>query len=111
MTVPRLSIHCVQSPDAEASPNAPKDAILNVGTGEKVSHFCHGSPPELTGPHRVPIYGEPVHRIPKGTMPVFWACGVTPQKAAEAAKLDLMITHAPGHGFITDLKADHVCLP
>ena len=77
----------------------------------------HGAPIHIGNPadigadlHR-PIYGEPVHRIPKGTMPVFWACGVTPQKAAEAAKLDLMITHAPGHGFITDLKADQICLP
>jgi uncharacterized protein YcsI (UPF0317 family) len=44
-------------------------------------------------------------------MPVFWACGVTPQKAVEAAKPELMITHAPGHGFVTDLKADRICIP
>ena len=70
-----------------------------------------GNPADIGADLRQPIYGEPVHHIPRGTMPVFWACGVTPQKAAEAAKLDLMITHAPGHGFITDLKADQVCQP
>jgi len=44
-------------------------------------------------------------------MPLFWACGVTPQKSAEAARPELMITHAPGHGFITDLKSDQICVP
>ncbi len=77
----------------------------------------HGAPVHIGDPAaigadlRCPIYGEPVERIPEGIMPVFWACGVTPQRSAEAAKPDLMITHAPGHGFITDLKADQICLP
>ena len=70
-----------------------------------------GEPDDIGADLRKPIYGEPVDRIPEKVMPVFWACGVTPQKAAEAAKPDLMITHAPGHGFITDLKADQICLP
>jgi uncharacterized protein YcsI (UPF0317 family) len=70
-----------------------------------------GDPEEIGADLRNPIYGEPMDRIPKGTMPVFWACGVTPQKSAETAKPKLMITHAPGHGFITDLKADQICLP
>jgi uncharacterized protein YcsI (UPF0317 family) len=77
----------------------------------------HGAPVHIGDPDAIgadlsrPIYGRPVDRIPSGTMPVFWACGVTPQKSAESAKPDLMITHAPGHGFITDLKADQICLP
>jgi uncharacterized protein YcsI (UPF0317 family) len=70
-----------------------------------------GDPADIGADLREPIYGEPVQQIPDGIMPVFWACGVTPQMAVEAAKPDLMITHAPGHGFITDLKADHICLP
>lgn len=32
------------------------------------------------------------------------ACGVTPQAVAMNSKPDIMITHAPGHMFITDLK-------
>jgi uncharacterized protein YcsI (UPF0317 family) len=41
--------------------------------------------------------------IHSGEVPVFWACGVTPQAAAAAARPELMITHAPGHMFVTDL--------
>ncbi len=70
-----------------------------------------GDPAEIGADVRHPIFGEPVDRIPDGMMPVSWACGVTPQKAAEEAKPDTMITHAPGRGFITDLKADQICLP
>ncbi|MAM59729.1 MAG: hypothetical protein CMN25_20665 [Salinicola sp.] len=36
-------------------------------------------------------------------LPVFWACGVTPQAAIEAAGLPLVITHSPGHMLITDI--------
>jgi uncharacterized protein YcsI (UPF0317 family) len=49
-----------------------------------------------------PDYGD---SLPIGVheVPVFWACGVTPQAAAEAARIEVMITHGPGHMFITDL--------
>jgi len=79
--------------------------------------FNHGAPVHLGDPADIgadlinPIYGPPVKDIPKDVLPVFWACGVTPQKAAEAAKPDLMITHSPGHGFVTDLNADRICIP
>ena len=48
-----------------------------------------------------PDFGEPVE-FKDGEVPVFWACGVTPQAVAMSAKPPLMITHAPGHMFITD---------
>ena len=32
-------------------------------------------------------------------------------KMVQEVKPDLMISHAPGHGFITDLKADRICVP
>jgi uncharacterized protein YcsI (UPF0317 family) len=38
-----------------------------------------------------------------GDVPVFWACGVTPQAAIEAARVPFAITHAPGHMLITDV--------
>jgi uncharacterized protein YcsI (UPF0317 family) len=44
--------------------------------------------------------------IHQGEVPVFWACGVTPQVVAMHVKLELMITHAPGHMFITDLREE-----
>lgn len=49
-----------------------------------------------------PDFGDPV-MIKAGEIPVFWACGVTPQAVVMKAKPDLCITHAPGHMFITDL--------
>ena len=50
-----------------------------------------------------PDYGDPVE-IREGEIPVFWACGVTPQAAIERAKPPIVITHAPGHMFITNVK-------
>ncbi len=50
-----------------------------------------------------PDYGDPVD-LRAGEIPVFWACGVTPQAALMAAKPAFAITHAPGHMFVTDLR-------
>jgi uncharacterized protein YcsI (UPF0317 family) len=50
-----------------------------------------------------PDWGDRV-TIREGEIPVFWACGVTPQMAAVVAKPPLMITHAPGHMFVGDRK-------
>ena len=50
-----------------------------------------------------PDYGDPVE-IREGEIPVFWACGVTPQAVVERAKPPIVITHAPGHMFITNVK-------
>ena len=48
------------------------------------------------------VHGAPVE-IREGEIPVFWPCGVTPQAAIENAKLPIVITHAPGHMFITSV--------
>ena len=50
-----------------------------------------------------PDFGDPV-TIRKGETPVFWACGVTSALAALSAKPEMVITHAPGHMFITDMN-------
>ncbi|HKV46341.1 MAG TPA: putative hydro-lyase [bacterium] len=70
---------------------------------------AHGAPVHIGDPGAIgvrdlahPDFGDPP-RIEPGEVPVFWACGVTPQAVARAAKVELMITHAPGHMFITDL--------
>ncbi|HBM84343.1 MAG TPA: hypothetical protein DD459_11790, partial [Halieaceae bacterium] len=42
--------------------------------------------------------------IAAGELPVFWACGVTPQVALEQAKPPLAITHSPGCMLVTDLR-------
>ena len=49
-----------------------------------------------------PDYGDPV-TIHEDEVPVFWACGVTPQSAIEAARLPFAITHRPGHMLVTDI--------
>jgi uncharacterized protein YcsI (UPF0317 family) len=50
-----------------------------------------------------PDYGDPV-RIKEGEMPVYWACGVTPQAVLMEARPPFAITHKPGHMFLTDLR-------
>jgi len=78
---------------------------------------AHGAPvhvgdPALIGARlRRPMDGPPLQGVPRGLMPLFWACGVTPQRAAIASRIELMITHVSGYAFITDLKTDRVCQP
>ena len=69
----------------------------------------HGAPIQIGDPERIgvadlmhPDYGEPVDIRP-GEMPVFWPCGVTPQAAIENARPPLVITHSPGHMFVTEV--------
>jgi uncharacterized protein YcsI (UPF0317 family) len=50
-----------------------------------------------------PDFGDPVEIRP-GEIPVFWACGVTPQAVAMEARPPLLMTHKPGHMFVTDLR-------
>lgn len=69
----------------------------------------HGAPvhiglPELIGIKGIakPDYGDPVP-VKQDELPVFWACGVTPQAVIAAAKPPFAITHAPGCMLVTDL--------
>jgi uncharacterized protein YcsI (UPF0317 family) len=65
----------------------------------------HMGPAEAVGIKDVmkPDYGEAVDIYP-GEIPVFWPCGVTPQAAVENAKPPIVITHAPGHMLLLDVK-------
>lgn len=74
----------------------------------------HGAPIHFGDPAEIgikdinkPDYGDAVI-IKEGEVPVFWACGVTPQAALENAKPELVITHAPGHMFITDILNENI---
>ena len=49
-----------------------------------------------------PEYGDSVD-IGEDEIPVFWACGVTPQSVVAAVRPEFCITHAPGHMLVTDL--------
>jgi len=72
----------------------------------------HGAPVHVGDPSRIgirdlarPDFGDPVS-IGPDEVPVFWACGVTPQAVAMHAQPDLMITHAPGHMFVTTIREE-----
>jgi len=74
----------------------------------------HGAPVHIGDPAVIgikdinkPELGEAV-TIKPGEVPVFWACGCTPQAVAMEAKPDFLITHSPGHMFITDLKNEEL---
>ena len=70
-----------------------------------------GSPAAIGADLRNPVHGNAIEDgIPAGVMPVFWGCNMTLQHAALRAKPELMITHAPGHSFITDLTIDRFTL-
>ena len=74
----------------------------------------HGAPVHVGDPESLgirdleePEFGEPIS-IDEDQIPVFWACGVTPQAVAMKVAPPLMITHSPGHMFITDrLNAEY----
>lgn len=79
---------------------------------EITSNFkeVHGTPIHIGNPSEIgisdlntPDYGEKV-TIKENEVPVFWGCGVTPQSVALDAKPELMMTHAPGYMFITDVR-------
>lgn len=68
----------------------------------------HGAPVHIGDPSIIgiedinkPDFGD-ASIIKEGEVPVFWACGVTPQSIAMTSKPDLMITHSPGYMFICD---------
>jgi uncharacterized protein YcsI (UPF0317 family) len=89
-------------------PLAPADAIRAI---QITSRFpsVHGAPVHIGLPAAIgiadlatPDYGDSVP-VGNGELPVFWACGVTPQAVIAEAKPDFCITHAPGSMLITDL--------
>jgi len=95
---------------------SPQQAIIATQVSARFP-FNHGAPIHIGDPDAIgadlahPLFGPPVERVPDDLVAVFWACGVTPQEAALAARVEIMIAHAPAHGFVTDLLADEFCLP
>ncbi len=91
-------------------PMRPADAIEAVQICARFP-LAHGAPVHLGDPAQIgvsdimaPDYGDSPD-IRDGELPVFWACGVTPQAAIVTARPALAITHAPGHMLVTDIPA------
>ena len=89
----------------------PFSATAAIRAAEITARFTkvHGAPVHTGSPHLIgihdlskPDYGDAVD-VHEDEVPVFWACGVTPQAAITQAKPDFCITHAPGAMLITDL--------
>jgi Uncharacterized conserved protein len=88
----------------------PDDLVVKAVTVTASMPRVHGSPIWIGDPGAIgikdinrPDFGDAV-TINKGETPVFWCCGVTPQSVAMNVKPEIVITHSPGHMFITDIK-------
>ena len=96
-------------------PMRPDSAIRAV---QVTSRFpgVHGAPLHIGDPAAIgiadvnkPDFGDAV-TIHAGEVPVFWACGVTPQAVAMAVKPELMITHSPGYMLIGDIRDESLAV-
>ena len=89
--------------------SVPEDRVEEVIEISRRFPLAHGAPVHFGDPANIgigdistPDWGDPAP-VGAGEVPVFWACGVTPQVAIEAARLPICITHKPGHMLITDI--------
>jgi uncharacterized protein YcsI (UPF0317 family) len=96
-------------------PLKPADAVRAVQITSRYPSV-HGAPIHLGLPNQLgisdlarPDFGDAVP-VAADELPVFWACGVTPQAVAMAAKPALMITHSPGCMFVTDLRDEQLAV-
>jgi uncharacterized protein YcsI (UPF0317 family) len=90
-------------------PFRPADAIRAIQITSRLPG-AHGAPVHIGHPASIgiadlgkPDYGDAVP-VGDDELPVFWACGVTPQAAIVAARVPFAITHAPGAMLVTDLR-------
>ncbi|MBI4336548.1 MAG: putative hydro-lyase [Chloroflexi bacterium] len=90
-------------------PMTPSQAVKAVQVTSRFPR-AHGAPVHIGDPKAIgikdvskPEFGTPAELLP-GEVPVFWGCGITPQVVALESKVEFMITHYPGHMFITDMR-------
>jgi len=93
----------------------PRDRVVRAVQATSRFPAVHGAPVHIGDPAAIGVkdptkadLGDSWQPQSPDDVPVFWACGVTPQAVAMASKPPLMITHAPGHMFVTDLKDEDV---
>lgn len=94
----------------------PMSPSLAIRAIQVTSRFprVHGAPVHFGFPEQIgirdisrPDFGDAVP-VETGEVPVFWACGVTPQSILMAAKVPFAITHSPGCMFVTDWRDEHL---
>lgn len=88
----------------------PEEQVVTAVRVTNAMPKVHGAPIQIGDPEQIgindidhPDYGDAV-TIKPGEVPVFWPCGVTPQNVIMQTKPDFVITHAPGHMLVTDVK-------
>jgi uncharacterized protein YcsI (UPF0317 family) len=97
-------------------PFRPAEAIRAIEITSRYPRV-HGSPVHLGRPDLIgisdlnkPWAGDPT-AVREDEMPVFWACGITPQSVVLDAKPSFCITHSPGHMLVTDLENSSLAEP
>jgi uncharacterized protein YcsI (UPF0317 family) len=100
----------VHGPTVVSMRPVPKELVDTAARVTGRMPAVHGAPvhsgdPSLLGIADLgsPDFGDPTDLLP-GDVPVFWACGVTPQAAVMASRPPFAITHAPGRMFVTDVR-------
>jgi uncharacterized protein YcsI (UPF0317 family) len=90
----------------------PADLVAAASRISTMMPDVHGAPVHVGDPGGLgikdlstPDFGDAVEARP-GDVPIYWACGVTPQAALMASCPPFAITHSPGHMFITDVPDD-----
>ena len=95
----------------------PREKVVRAVQATSRFPAVHGAPVHIGDPRQIgiahllrPDFGDAWPPQSADEVPVFWACGVTPQAVALSSKLELMITHAPGHMFVTDLRDEEMAV-
>jgi uncharacterized protein YcsI (UPF0317 family) len=123
VTVPmyRTNIRCTDAGPFRAPlvvsmrPFRPRDAIRAIEITARYP-AVHGAPVHLGMPNQIgianlgrPDFGDAVP-VRGDELPLFWACGVTPQLALAEARIAFAITHAPGRMLVVDMRNDDLTL-
>ena len=92
----------------------PRDKVVKAVQITSRYPAVHGAPVHIGNPEAIgvkdihsPDLGD-VASVSEKDVPVFWGCGVTPQAVAMSSKPPIMITHSPGHMFLTDKRNEDI---
>jgi uncharacterized protein YcsI (UPF0317 family) len=97
-------------------PFRPPDAIRAIEITSRYPRV-HGAPVHIGNPRAIGIedlarpWAGDATAVHADELPLFWACGITPQSVVLEAKPSLCITHSPGHMLVTDLTNASLAQP
>ena len=114
--IPTTSAGAFSGPTVVSMRPIPREQIVRAVQVTSRFPAVHGAPVHIGDPAAIgisdvsqPDLGDPAE-FKEGEVPVFWACGVTPQAVAMNSKPPLMITHSPGYMFITDKQDEDMAV-